>query len=406
MKLGASIAISCLLLFIVFGFKIAEPVIKSNYKPEQSTKSAIADIEEALPPMETGAPELRRISREESGLDYIPYISLDGLEINPTILEAYKHHLNMDYPEYFPDEYYQQGLEVPINHYSDALIISSRWEGFIIADISIGSSRDELTGLLGDPSQTKETDSAWRYYYKTKQYYMLFEGDNSTNKIQCVVLSPSFPMSEQYSDAIEQTIGIFNRNKGNAHKALQELDEYSFFGGAEIRNGGVFAADSPYGVSVLDFDSVIIHNNFDGMLYQYHGEHNGPEIKYLNYDPYIEIITYTLDEYHNTHNLDYYDYASYDGRYYIHHEFVNSQAQYIWVYDRTLQKNPYRVWAQRIDFGGGYGWLDKSYTIFCYDGLFDEMLLIDISEELPRHYTADDELASEIRNRYNLVGTK
>lgn len=403
MKFRLSAALLCILLFTGCGAHSEEPVPQSASEPG----TALSTEDSAAPSSTEGNAgnlKLRHIRREDAGLDLIPYLSLEGMEIHPTILEAYQYHLQMEYPEFFPDTYYQQGLEAPINHYSDALIISNRWKDPIIGGISIGSTGKELIARLGEPAKIKKTDSAWRYYYKTGQYYLLFEGALSTDKIQCALLSPAFPMPEQYNDAIEQIVRILEENQDNENKAFEELGAYGFFDGVEMRHGGILGADSPYGVSVTSDDfTVIIHNNFEGELYQLEDEetYDRLKIKYRNYDPYMDYQSYTLDAYHDTHNPDYYEEVSHDGRYYIYHEFVYSQAQYIWVYDSTLRRNPYRVWAQRVDFDGGYGWLDDTYTIFCYDGMYDGMLLIDISDELPRYDTADEKQKRDILERYH-----
>jgi hypothetical protein len=287
------------------------------------------------------------ISREEAGLRQVPYCTLGAYKLDKrveTLLNAPEEYVNGDY---------QAGIVMD----DSIVILGNKYTGSIAGDIRIGSSIEQVTVSLGEPSFREHGIR----FYKTEQFYLGLTGESS---IEWAVLGKtpdhSFP-----ADILDQVYSELNGSPGSAGGTSDIRPEWGeFFEGMGHIHGGGWYWKSAAGVEVRDFDKeqlIKVYNDFAGGLYR--NEQNGERFKYeyIDSDSYAEELYYQLTDYqYRNEQFAKKGVLSPSGKLTSIYEWVYSMLQYFTIrtVDGSAPDYEMHYSAER------YAWLTDQYMVY------------------------------------------
>lgn len=312
--------------------------------PESGTDAFPSPTEAPVEqPEATPAPaavsSLELISREEAGLDTVPKLNFDGFALNQRIRELLQ---GMPYT-----------AEDMINGIEQPYLITERFQGAIIENITIGTSLEEVVRILGAPSFQERNMTV----YKTKTFYIGFYG------AETVELASFIPAPKPYSEDMLNTILTALCMDEIYLTDWLEISETAsgFFQDRGFIHGGGHYAISSNGIRVDTLSQVIeIYNNFEGFLYKINTE---TELKpvYTNTDIhfeslYMDFLSYTSigDTFAKNGKV------SPSGKYIAIYEWITSDSHHYTIRTADHSVPDYTIGAVVRDFD----WLNDDYIVY------------------------------------------
>jgi hypothetical protein len=319
------------------------PMVSQTLVAESTPILTPSQIEEAA----SDGIMLKEITREEAGLDSIPYLDFSGFSLNQRI-----HELLIEKKPY-TDEDMSAGIVAPF-------FVTERFQELIIDNISIGTSINDVIDLLGTPSYRLEN----AIIYKTDNYYVAFYGK------EYIETANFSPRPETYDNDVLKTIftGLCLENIYLTDFLENNNTITSFFESTGFIHGGGHYAFSDNGVEVDTLSNYIgIHNNFEGDLYRADIETDF-DIKYINSDSIVEDILWDFSEYSFT-NEDFLEKGklSPSGKYIAKYDYIYSMSHYFTIRTMDYSKPDYTISALVNDFE----WINDDFII--YTGTFSNL---------------------------------
>jgi hypothetical protein len=274
------------------------------------------------------------------------------------------------------DSDYASGI---VQEYS-GLVISERFTQEIIGNIKIGSSINDVVGLLGEPS-AKEGDYL---FYKTNKAYIAFKG---TDKVETSILAP-IPKSYD-KEILNKLLSVFGtKDAKDLLSVLQEDNNINeFFEVNGHIHGGGWYADSDNGISVDDFDefTITVYNNFEGNLYK-----PNDILIYENKDYMFEKLRRGLEGYYII-NEEFKDAGvlSPNGKYNSIYEWNTSDSHYFIIRTMDYSRPDFPIGAP----AGEYKWINDDYLLY-----------LDAYSTLPFAIRASEDSESQAINIFYATG--
>ncbi len=328
----------------------ADPVLPAE--PTQSAEPG-SDQGDNLAEMVT----VESITREQAGLDTIPALNFDRFTLDKRI-----HELLLESRAY-TDEDMIYGIEEPY-------LITERFQGAIIEDITIGTELSEVIRILGEPSFQVNSMTV----YKTEDYYIGFYG---TARVELANFVPNPKL--QNEDILNTLLTALCVDQVYITEYLAISDTGFFDRSGHIHGGGHYA-QSPYGVLVDTLSQEIeIHNNFEGILYQVKGD-SELALGFINSDSNVDRLYSGFWNY--LYLKDYFlenGKTSPSGKYTAIYEWITSDHHYFTIRTNDFSVPDYRIGAS----AGEFEWLNDDYII--YTAIFSNLpVVIRVTDDLER----------------------
>ncbi len=314
---------------------------------EESLNHVINGTSSLIEETESGETVLKEITREEAGLNSIPYMDFSNFNLNHRIFEL----LVEKRP--YTNEDMSVGIIAPF-------YITERFKEPIVDNISIGTSINNAIDILGIPSYRNENV----IIYKTENYYIAFFGE------EYIEMANFFPSPKTYDkNVLKNILAGLCLESVYLTSFLEENNNISdFFERQGFIHGGGNYAISDNGVNIDTLSNYIeIYNNFEGDLYSTI-EDIDFEIKYINSDSIMEDMMWDFSEYSYT-NKDFTERGEFSpsGKYIAKYDYIYSMSHYFTIRTVDCSKPDYRISALVSDFE----WVNDDYIL--YTGIFSNM---------------------------------
>ncbi|MCL2054610.1 MAG: hypothetical protein FWG90_09315 [Oscillospiraceae bacterium] len=238
-----------------------------------------------IPEEESKNISIKKITREEAGLDVIVPLDFSGKTLDSDIKA-----LLYSEREYVDGDYSNGLIYKEFNDSTSMVIISERFLGSIIENVKIGDTAQKLVSELGEPN-IKE-DYPWNetlgYYYKTNEYYIGFE----LNKDDEIALAAICLNLNAYYGNMKELFEWLS-----TEPYFPSMPEEFFNYGTVVHGGVITASTIGKGLNFLD-KFITVYNNFEGDIYSFEGD-TKYEVRYENSDYYVYGLWSQLYEYNH-----------------------------------------------------------------------------------------------------------
>ena len=358
------------------------------------------------------------VTRKDVGWDAVPpIVDLDISIIHPDIIEAIELISELAQPgplQMPPDILYQRGIEVSPRAHSRYIAVSNRWAEYVLGDITMSSTRDDVIALMGEPSWQFERDdfrpdhaewipqfeAFWALDYRTEQYLISFQGLQGSDVLEYVFFYPAPPLMEPENRDILLTI----LNDATLYPDWNDFwngswESEAYLGYTTRLHGGIEVASTTDGIRItwlFTHPDVFVSANFEGNLYQ--ATVYGEELVRFLGDENLARIRGISRDHRVHHSSALMEHTSTDGRY----SMRNTGYNLILIHDNSGMRNPFYVNGGRIL---RYGWVENSHQIWLEtDPIFHShhgniLHVVDATTPFARIEVAPESLFYEIIDR-------